>query len=204
VLLSGGLDSATALYLTKSKVDVRAITFVYHGIAQNELDSAKALGSRAGLMEHRLVRLPDLMEAGDMTGFKLRGLPPSYIPMRNSIFYSFAASYAEETGADLIVGGHHRDDRKVFDDVSPEFFGTLEAAFRVGSPVLRRNRVSISLPLSKMSKVEVVGLGASLGVPFELTWSCHRDRRKHCWRCQGCATRKTAFQSAGVEDPLMR
>jgi 7-cyano-7-deazaguanine synthase len=202
VLLSGGIDSATALYLTKIKRQARALTFVYHGIAGKEFDSAKAVASYAGVIEHRLIRLPDLKEAGDIPGFKLRGLPPTYIPLRNSIFYSFAASYAEETGAALIVGGHNRDDQEVFEDVSQGFFRALEAGFWKGSRVLHRNRVRIDRPLARMRKVNVVGLAASLGVPLELTWSCHRDGRKHCWRCQGCISRRRSFQAAGVADPL--
>jgi 7-cyano-7-deazaguanine synthase len=202
VLLSGGIDSATALYLMKARLRVRALTFAYHGIARRELDSAKAVGTQAEVTEHRLVRVPDLKEAGDIPGYELRGLPPSYIPLRNNIFYSFAASYADETGAVLIVGGHNRDDQEVFKDVSSDFFGALQAALWKGSPVLRRNRVRIVRPLSRLRKVEVVRLAASLGVPLELTWSCHRDGKMHCWRCQGCLTRKRSFQAAGVVDPL--
>jgi 7-cyano-7-deazaguanine synthase len=202
VFLSGGIDSATALYLTKASRPVRALTFEYHGIAKKELESAKAIGDRAGVKEHRLVRLPDLKEAGDI-GVKFGALPPTYIPLRNSIFYSFAASYAEESGASMIVGGHNRDDEKVFDDVSQGFFNSLERAFRAASPVLRRNRVLISRPLKHKSKPDVIKLAAFLGVPLELTWSCHRAGGEHCWECDGCLARKRSFAAAAVPDPLL-
>lgn len=202
MLLSGGIDSAAALYFTRRTHQVRAITFVYHGIARQELDSARAIGAQAKVHEHRFVRLPDLKEAGDI-GMSFGRLPPTYIPLRNSIFYSFGASYAEEVGAQLIVGGHNRDDERIFDDVSPRFFHALERAFEEASPALRRARVRISRPLKGRSKPQVIKLAASLGVPFGLTWSCHRDGTKHCWECQGCLTRTRSFSEAGVTDPLL-
>jgi len=204
VLLSGGIDSAAALYLTRASRPVRALTFEYHGIANRELESAKAIGAKAGVREHRFVRLPDLKEASDIVGTKFAGLPPTYIPLRNSIFYSFAASYAEESGASLIVGGHNRDDEKIFDDVSSDFFRASERAFLAASSVLRKNRVRISRPLRDKSKTEVIRLAASLRVPFELTWSCHRGGREHCWECDGCLTRRKSFVAVGVADPLDR
>ena len=178
------------------------MTFEYHGIAGKELESSRAIASHAKVTEHRIVRLPDLKEAGDIPGFAPRGLPPTYIPLRNSIFYSFAASYAEETGAGIIVGGHNRDDLDVLPDVGQGFFRALEAALWKGSPALRRNKVRIVRPLGRMRKVEVIRLADSLRVPFELTWSCHRDGKRHCWRCQGCFSRRRSFQAARVEDPL--
>lgn len=123
--------------------------------------------------------------------------------MRNSVFYSFAASYAEETGASRLVGGHNRDDAGVFRDVSTPFFDALQAAFREGSPILRRNRLRISRPLARAKKHEVVRRAARIGVPLELTWSCHRDGDEHCWECPGCLSRREAFMKAGVPDPLL-
>ena len=201
MLLSGGVDSATALYLTKGSNNVRAITFEYHGMARRELQAARRIAESAGVREHRLVRLPDLKEAGDI-GASFDRLPPTYIPLRNSIFYSFAASYAEEVGASLLVGGHNREDEKIFQDTGSAFFESLEGAFRAASPILRRNEIAISRPLREKSKPEVVTLAASLGVPLGLTWSCHRSGSLHCWRCDGCLARRKAFSLAGVSDPL--
>lgn len=181
---------------------MRAITFEYDGIARREVEAAKSVATRAGVVEHKFVRLPDLKEAGDIPGFELGKLPRTYIPLRNSVFYSLAASYAEVSGATSIVGGHNRDDELVFDDVSPEFFSSLEKALRMGSLVLRRNRVRILRPLRHRRKAEVIKLAASLRVPFELTWSCHREGREHCWQCDGCLSRRGAFLRAGVPDPL--
>jgi 7-cyano-7-deazaguanine synthase len=202
VLLSGGIDSATALYLTKRTNAVRALTIQYRGIAKKEIESAGEIAERAGVMEHRIVRLPDLREAGEIPGFRLGALPPTYIPLRNSIFYSIAASIAEETGAASIVGGHNRDDTKVFDDVSPRFFTAQQAAVLAASPLLRRKGLRIVRPLRLMTKPQVVALASRLKVPLELTWSCHREGDEHCWDCSGCASRAEAFRKAGMADPL--
>ena len=202
MLLSGGIDSATALYLTKRRMGVRALTFEYNGLARRELGAAEAIASRAGVLEHRIVRLPDLKETADIPGFRPQGLPPTYIPLRNGIFYSFAASYAEETGAASIVGGHNGDDSRVFTDVSPEFFGSLQKAFRSGSQILRRNRLQIARPLQHLKKPEVIRLAATMKVPLDLTWSCHRDSERHCWECDGCLSRVRCFKEAGIADPL--
>ncbi|MDA4127441.1 MAG: 7-cyano-7-deazaguanine synthase [Thaumarchaeota archaeon] len=202
MLLSGGIDSATCLYLTKDKYRIRALTFVYEGIAERELNSAGDLAKAACVAEHRLVRLPDLKEASEIGGQKFPGYPPTYIPMRNSVFYSFAASFAEEVRADYLVGGHNKDDLAVFRDTSPRFFAGLEMSFRAGSKILAARKTRILRPLEGRTKAQVVKLASRIGVPLELTWSCHRDGGDHCWECAGCAMREEAFGEAGTEDPL--
>lgn len=203
MLLSGGIDSATALYLSRAKYAVRTLTIEYHGIAAQELRAAGSVAERAQVQERRVVRLPDLMEAGDIPGAKFGELPPTYIPLRNAIFYSFAASYAEEVGAAAIVGGHNRDDEAVFEDVRPEFFRHLEVALLSSSVRLRKSRFRIVRPLKGMSKVEVIRRAASEKVPLELTWSCHRNGPLHCWECPGCEARAKSFVKAGVPDPVL-
>ncbi len=204
MLLSGGIDSATCLYEVRESYEVRALTLKYHGIAAREVWSAKAVVRAAGIFEHRFVRLPDLKEAGEISGGRFAGYPPAYIPMRNSIFYSFAASYAEEIGADVVVGGHNRDDARVFRDVSSRFFDNLQRAFWAGSKIMEARKTRLLRPLANKTKAEVVELAAKAGVPLELTWSCHRDGREHCWECQGCVGRMDSFKRAGVPDPLGR
>lgn len=202
MLLSGGTDSATCIQLMRRRYHIRALTFEYHGIARREVEAARAIALAAGIGEHRFVRLPDLREAGDIGGATFVDVPPTYIPMRNGIFYSLAASYAEEVGADFIVGGHNRDDAKTFADAAPAFFDELGRAFQVGSPILRKRRTRILLPLSAKTKVQVVRLASSLEVPLGLTWSCHREGGSHCWECDGCRARMAAFARAEVFDPL--
>jgi 7-cyano-7-deazaguanine synthase len=171
------------------------------------LRAARLLGRRVGVLEHRFVRIPELREAGDITGSKAlskKAVPPTYIPMKNAIYYSLAAAYAEEKGSDCIIGGQNGDDRRLFDDTSEEFFASLQRTMLTFSPRLRKNGLKILRPLKDKSKPEVVALAAGMGVPLELTWSCHRSGEEHCWRCDGCKGRMEAFEAAGVEDPLSK
>jgi 7-cyano-7-deazaguanine synthase len=186
----------------KRKYHVRSLTFEYHGIAMKEVESARALAKLAKVSEHRTVRLPDLREAGDIRGAGLVGMPSTYIPMRNSIFYSSAASFAEEIRADLIVGGHNKDDSQVFWDARPSFFARLEKALWQGSKILSSKRTRILLPLAEMTKAQVVRKAHQLKVPLGGTWSCHKDGEEHCWECKGCLARIQAFEEAEVSDPL--
>jgi len=161
------------------------------------------LARRVGVLEHRVMRIPELREASDIKGTReLKGVPRTYIPMKNAVFYSLGAAYAEEKGSGCLMGGHNADDMRVFDDTSEEFFSSLQEAFRAGSARLRRNGLKILRPLKGMTKVEVVKTASKLGVPLELTWSCHLSGKEHCWQCEGCKARLRAFREAGVADPL--
>jgi len=153
------------------------------------------------------VRIPELKEAGDITGSKAlsrRAVPPTYIPMKNAIYYSLAAAYAEEKGSDCIIGGQNGDDRHLFEDTSEEFFASLQTTISSSSPRLRKKGLKVLRPLKDKSKPQVVALAAGMGVPLELTWSCHRSGEEHCWRCEGCKRRMEAFEAAGVKDPLSK
>lgn len=177
-----------------------------HGTAAAELRAARLLGKRVGVLEHRFLSVPDLREARDIEGSKWlskKEVSPSYIPMKNAVFYSLAAAFAEERGSHRLVGGHNRDDRRAFDDTSEGFFSSLEKALLASSPRLRMNGLRILRPLKDKTKAEVVELASRIGVPLELTWSCHGSGEEHCWRCDGCASRAKAFDDAGVDDPLM-
>jgi 7-cyano-7-deazaguanine synthase len=147
--------------------------------------------------------IPELREASDIKGAtELKGVSRTYIPMKNAVFYSLGAAYAEEKGSNYIIGGHNADDMRVFDDTSEEFFARLEKTLQAGSRRLRRSRLRVLRPLKAMTKVEVVRTAARLGVPLELTWSCHLSGKEHCWHCEGCEGRILAFREAGLVDPL--
>jgi 7-cyano-7-deazaguanine synthase len=161
-----------------------------------------SIARRAKVVEHRFFDLPGLREAGDIPGRKWGGLPPTFIPMRNAIFYSIAAGYALEARARYLVGGHNRDDHRVFEDTSPEFFDTLQHSFLLATQRLHEHRLRIVRPLEHLSKQQVILRAARLGVPLELTWSCHRAGNVPCWNCEGCSARTSAFQEARVPDPL--
>jgi 7-cyano-7-deazaguanine synthase len=164
------------------------------------------MARRVGVLEHRFMRLPDLREAEDITGstdLSSGKVPATYLPMKNAVYYSLAAAFAEEKGSDRIIGGHNADDKLLFEDTSEEFFASLQTTLLTASPRLRRRGLRISRPLKDMSKTEVVALAAKIRVPLELTWSCYRTGQEHCWVCEGCRLRIEAFRAAGVEDPLL-
>jgi len=184
---------------------VRALTVEIHGTAKAELTAARHLGRRGGALEHRFVRISGLREAADIVGSRelsRKDVPPTYIPMKNAIYYSLAAAYAEEKGARRIIGGHNADDLPLFDDTSEEFFESLQRTLTAASSRLRKSGLEIQRPLKELGKPEVVALAKELGVPLGLTWSCHLGGARHCWRCDGCRWRDEAFAAAGVEDPL--
>ncbi len=201
--MSGGIDSATCLYLIRKRgLKALALTVSYHAISPGEVRAAAAVAKSGRAAEHRVVRLPDMLEAAEIEGAVFPGKPGTYIPMRNSIFYGLAAAYAEEKRADSIVGGHNRDDLSVYEDAGDEFFDGLQKSFLAGSRILRKCGTIIERPLSRKTKPQVVRYAVRLGVPLELTWSCHRDGAYHCWRCPGCLARAASFAEAGVRDPL--
>lgn len=155
------------------------------------------------MVEHRIVAIPELREAGDIEEKgRFQGLPRTYIPNRNMIFYSMAASYAEEAGSDYIIGGHNAEDLNIFADAQPEFFRNFQTTLWSASKFLRNTRTTILRPLQHMSKSEVVARALRLDVPLGLTWSCHKEGNTHCWECEGCMGRISAFRLAGIEDPL--
>lgn len=164
------------------------------------------MAKRVGVLEHRIVRIPELREAGDIEGSRelsRKAVPPTYIPMKNAIYYSLAAAFAEEKGSDCIIGGHNGDDRRLFEDTSEEFFASMQKTILASSPRLSKRGLKILRPLKDMTKAEVVALAAKIGVPLELTWSCHETGEEHCWKCDGCKLRIKAFEAAGARDPLM-
>lgn len=135
-----------------------------------------------------------------------------YIPKRNFIFYSIACSLAEKIKADFVVGAHHSMDGNVFPDAKEKYLRQLNALLQV-HPVKSCyagisqkeklfHRVKLLFPFIRMTKEEVLKIGEQLHVPFEYTWSCSKNGKKHCWRCNSCKERREGFKKARVRDPL--
>jgi 7-cyano-7-deazaguanine synthase len=206
VLLSGGLDSAVALYWACSRGwDVRALEFDYHERPSGERRACRALSSRAGIRESLVVPLPFLREIADMppemvANAALFGAPEGYIASRNLIFYAFAAHHAEIAGARYIVCGHNRTDGESFPDASAEFWRRFNQILPLGQWSHAAIRTEIVLPLIDLGKAEVVQLGQRLSVPFELTWSCYFNGGRPCGACGSCLERERAFTAAGLRD----
>ncbi len=207
VLLSGGIDSAVALYwaIHKGLEVVGAVTFDYFHRSLKEISATESIARRNAIRLTK-IRLPFLKEIVDCVGKihnqRLKNAPDAYIPARNIIFYGIASHIAEILGANFIVGGHNKDDTLLFPDSSVKFFDKLNAAIKIGL-YSEGAACKVILPLSNLTKVQVIRLGASLNVPFEITWSCQTTRRKPCGVCHSCALRSLSFRKAGIEDPLL-
>ncbi len=205
VLLSGGVDSAVALYWARAQGhQVTALSFNYFRRPPGERTAAAWLATDSGsaLIE---VAVPFIKEAGDLreAGFPVPtadGAPEGFVPVRNLVFYAIAAYYAEALEADLIVGGHLRHDAESFSDAAPAFFEALEALVEKSAPGTRRVPIRFRLPFAEMSKTEVLRLAAELRVPMEHTWSCYEDADQPCGRCVSCRERAEAFAAAGLTD----
>lgn len=219
VLLSGGLDSATALAIARARgFDCYALSFRYgqrHGI---ELAAARRVGRALGAREHKVATI-DLRTFGgsaltaDLKVPKGRsakamghGIPITYVPARNTIFLSFALAWAEVLGATDIFIGVNALDYSGYPDCRPDFIRAFERtanrATRIGA---EGGRIRIHAPLMRMDKAAIIRTGARLGVDYALTTSCYDPgpRGLPCGRCDACLLRAKGFREAGRRDPAL-
>jgi len=208
-LISGGMDSAVAAAIAKSEGHkIYAITFNYGQRNKKEMEAAKEIAK--WLNAHHKILDVNLRQIGGSAltdeievPEEAEGIPPTYVPARNTIFLSFALAYAEVIDADYIFIGVNAVDYSGYPDCRPEY---LEAFQKVADLALKRSvegkPIKIKAPLLYLSKAEIVKKGHELGVPFEKTWSCYREGEKACGRCPSCKLRLKAFEEAGVRDPI--
>jgi 7-cyano-7-deazaguanine synthase len=184
---------------------VQTLSFDYFRRSRKEKEACVAL-SKFARCTNRTIQLGFLKEIDDskrdLRNAVLIAAQSAYIPCRNLIFYGIAASFAEILDARYIVGGHNKNDVTSFPDSSPEFFKLFNKTASAGRVTGSRTG-KVILPLGQMDKSEVVKLGATFGVPFELTWTCYESNNKPCRKCRSCRLRGEAFQKAGIADPLI-
>ena len=218
VLLSGGLDSTTALYFAKSQGfdELYAITFLYGQKHDKELKSAQAVAKTVGVKEHKIVNLllnqwhgcsltdPD-MDVKDGNAER-QDIPDTYVPDRNMVFLSVAASWADALDITDIFIGVSEVDYSGYVDCREEFIKAMEQAVNLGTVLgaEKKQHITIHAPFMHMTKADEVKLGERLGVDFGLTRTCYRGGDKPCGTCDSCLLRAKAFAEAGVEDPLTR
>ncbi|MDI6739611.1 MAG: 7-cyano-7-deazaguanine synthase QueC [Candidatus Edwardsbacteria bacterium] len=215
-LLSGGLDSATALYWAKSEnYAPHALAFDYGQRHRKEIRMARALCDRAGVpcelvrftLPHKDSSLLDpsdkLPQAGSIERIAER-IPSTYVPARNTIFLSFGLSFAEALGAEAVMIGVNALDYSGYPDCRPDYIAAMAKVYKLGTKAGREDRpVKILAPLLKLKKWEIIKLGTKLKVPYELTWSCYQGGRKPCGRCDSCLLRAKGFAKAGIADPAL-
>jgi len=215
-LLSGGLDSATALACARRDgFRTYALTFDYGQRHHVELEAAARVAQHLGAAEHRVFRI-DLRAFGgsaltaDIEVPKDRRIhaaeiPVTYVPARNTVFLAIALAWAEVLGSEDIYIGVNAVDYSGYPDCRPEFiraFGQMaNLATRAG--VEGRQRLQIHTPLIELSKAQIIRLGLELGVDYSLTHSCYDPvGGLACGHCDSCLLRKAGFAEAGVQDPL--
>lgn len=198
VLLSGGIDSATALYWAiKNNFTVLALTMNYKWRPKKEIIATKTL---TYILNIPLVEVPTpyIQDAIDlrMDGFPVPSAthaPQGFIPLRNLVFYSIAAYYASIHGYEFIIGGHLKEDLDNFNDTSNSFFEGLEQLITLSRHSNDNSKIEFILPFSEKTKTEVIQIAQELNVPIDVTWSCYGDFEKPCGRCIPCINRKKAM-----------
>ncbi|MDW8001002.1 MAG: 7-cyano-7-deazaguanine synthase QueC [Candidatus Nitrosocaldus sp.] len=225
-ILSGGLDSAcTAAYLKGQGYELYAITFYYGQRGRYEIDRARAIAARVGVVEHvvadigfmgSLYRGSNLLTRSDGASIPSRFEYSIVVPARNAIFLTIAGAWAFSIGASMVAYGAHADDEKNYPDCRVEFVGSMEHALNLAESdgieqgVRRRLRVW-SPAVDGMGKADLVGIGyRMLGDALFETWSCYTDGvevdvdgervRVQCGSCESCVNRMEAFKQAGIED----
>jgi 7-cyano-7-deazaguanine synthase len=208
VLVSGGLDSATALYWAKARyAPVWALSVEVAGRPPGERRCARRLAAAAGV---RLLEAetPFFKDAARLRadGFEVpRGTGlPGFVPMRNLVLWGIAAYFAEVVGATAVVGGHLRTDRDFFPDAAPPFFEALETVIGIANGSLRGKPLRLLLPFANATKTEVLAAALQIGVPLASTWSCYAGAARPCGECLSCLQRAKAFQEKDVADPAAR
>lgn len=220
VLLSGGIDSATALAIAKSEgFEVHALSFAYQQRHAAELRAAKRIAASLGAASHKIIEI-DLRQFGgsaltsDIPVPKDRsvaemnaGIPTTYVPGRNTIFLSFAMAWAEVLAARDMYIGVNALDYAGYPDCRPEYIAAFEhmANLATKPTTAGSERLTIHAPLVDLNKAEILSAGLRLGVDFSLTSSCYdpSEAGTPCGRCDSCILRMAAFEELGMRDPLL-
>ncbi|MCS6783298.1 MAG: 7-cyano-7-deazaguanine synthase QueC, partial [Gloeomargarita sp. SKYG98] len=198
VLLSGGLDSATVLYQAKAAgYDCYALSFDYGQRHRRELQAAQAIAQRAGVIQHEIVPLVLGRWGGsaltqrdlDLPRHRLpaemnQGIPITYVPARNTIFLSFALAWAEVLGAVRVYIGANALDYSGYPDCREDYLAAMQQVYTLGTKQGREGQpILLTAPLLHLHKADIIRLGQTLGVPWELTWSCYRGEEIACGVC---------------------
>ncbi|MDR3229214.1 MAG: 7-cyano-7-deazaguanine synthase QueC [Puniceicoccales bacterium] len=209
VVFSGGLDSTVLLAkLVSEGRECLALTFDYGQRHAREIESARAIAALLGIRHHvaDLRALIPLWGSNSLTDHAVavpdghyteERMKTTVVPGRNLVFLSVAAAWAIAEKCDSLAYGAHSGDHTIYPDCRPEFADALAAAVALAD----WRRVELERPFVTMDKAAVARLGAALGAPMALSWSCYKGGKLHCGRCATCVERREAFEKAAVPDP---
>ena len=217
VLLSGGLDSATVLAITRKEgYACHAISFDYGQRHLVELNAAKVIASALGVASHRIVKV-DLRSIGgsaltadievptDRSHEAMgQGIPITYVPARNTVFLSLALGLAEVVGSFDLFVGVNAVDYSGYPDCRQEYLTAFERLSNLATQagVEGRGQFRIHAPLVKMTKADIIRTGTQLGLDYRLTVSCYQadEQGRACGRCDSCQIRRKGFADSGLSD----
>lgn len=219
VLLSGGIDSATAAAMAKRDgYELHALSFHYGQRHERELESAGKVAAFLRAKTQKVIYFDLKAIGGSALTDEIavpkgrsdteiaRGIPITYVPARNTIFLSFALALAERLGSQDIFFGANQLDYSGYPDCRDEYIRAFEkmANLATKAGVEGRSRVRIHTPLLQMTKGEIIKTGLELGLDYGMTWSCYDplDDGRACGQCDSCQLRLKGFHEAGSADPL--
>lgn len=213
VMLSGGLDSVTALAIAKSQgYDCHTISFDYGQRHRAELEAAATLSKTLSASSHKVIKI-DLQAIGgsaltdsdiDVPDQYQEGIPVTYVPARNTVFLSISLGWAEVLQAEAIFLGVNAVDFSGYPDCRPEYIHAFEALANLATKRgVEGDTLHIHAPLMNMSKAEIIREGIRLGIDYSQTISCYQADAsgRACGQCDSCRFRKQGFAQAGVDDP---
>ena len=215
VLVSGGMDSAVTIALAREQgYQVHALSVAYGQRHSSELAASDRVSRMLGALEHKTVGI-DLRSIGGSaltadiavpvdTREGGSGIPVTYVPARNTIMLSIALGWAEVLGSSDIWCGVNAVDYSGYPDCRPAFIEAFETLANVATKAgVEGAGIRIHTPLMRMSKAQIIGEGARLGVDFSTTVSCYQadGQGRACGRCDACRIRRDGFAAAGVADP---
>ncbi len=213
VLLSGGLDSATALAIARAEgYRCYALSVDYGQRHGSELAAARRVAGSIGVEEHKILHL-DLRPIGgsaltdatiEVPTRPTSGIPVTYVPARNTLLLSLALGWAEVLEAWEIYIGANAVDYSGYPDCRPEFIRAFEQAANLGTKAgVEGQPFAIHTPLIDLTKAEIIRAGSRLGVDYGLTVSCYQadEEGRACGVCDSCRLRRMGFEQAGVPDP---
>ncbi len=210
VVCSGGLDSVTLSHkIAIEKALIHLVSFDYGQRHRKELEYAQRCAARLGVT-HEVIDITDIGRR--LTGSALtagRGVPDGHyaeetmrstiVPNRNAILLTVAFGVAAVREAEAVAAAVHAGAHFIYPDCRPAFINAVATMQRLALDGVAQ--IVLEAPFLTWRKVDIIRLGARLGVPFADTWSCYKGGRQHCGRCGTCVARREAFHVAGVEDP---
>jgi len=213
VLLSGGIDSSTVLYIARKKgYKTLALIFDYGQRHKREIESAKKV-ARSVKSPYKVIRLEFPRNLSSLLDKKKslpskrtprviskKGIPSTYVPARNLVFLSVAASFAESEGKDAIFIGAHTHDYSGYPDCRKDFFLSFKKTLSKGTK--KGKKIKVVTPFINRDKKYIIKKAFFLGVPIHLTWSCYKGGRVPCGVCDSCIFRKKAFRELNIIDPV--